>query len=249
MRQRKADEPKKGAPAYMATYGDMMTLLLTFFVLLFAMSTVDAAKFKAFAGSFEGSMGILDGGNTLNENTNIIGNGVSQFPESKNKIDLEQTARQDLALSQIKEELEQYTSKEQIDNTIVIEKSGAEIIIRFDDMLLFDVGKADMKAGAIPILSQLGTKLADYLEQGYYIKCEGHTDNVPIRTTQFPSNWELSSARAISVARFFIEEMDFDPAMISAEGMGEYRPRADNTTAEGRSMNRRVEIKLSKSTM
>jgi chemotaxis protein MotB len=128
-----------------------------------------------------------------------------------------------------------------------VEREGDFIVLRFDNVLLFDTGKAEIKAGSILDLSLLGEKLKEYIDQNYVLDCEGHTDNVPIKTAQFPSNWELSAARAIAVAKFYVEEMDFDPQKVSARGFGEYNPIADNATAEGRSMNRRVEIKLSKS--
>lgn len=245
--KKKEDEPKKGAPAYMNTYGDMMTLLLTFFVLLFSMSTIDAAKFKAVIASFDGSVGILDGADTINESTNILGNGVSQFPVEKNKLDLEQAAKLDEALSELQQELKEYTSKEQIDDQLVIEKDGDEIIIRFAETLLFESGKAEIKAGAVPTLDALSSKLKECVAKGYTLRFEGHTDNRPIHTNQFPSNFELSGARASAVARFYIEEMGFDPTKLSIEGMSEYHPIADNSTEEGRSKNRRVEIKIGKS--
>nr|WP_302595202.1 flagellar motor protein MotB [uncultured Cellulosilyticum sp.] len=245
--KKKEDEPKKGAPAYMNTYGDMMTLLLTFFVLLFSMSTIDAAKFKAVIASFDGSIGILDGADTINENANILGNGVSQFPAPKSNLDLQQAAQLNEALIKLQKELQEYTSKEKIDDQLVIEKDGDEIIIRFAETLLFESGKAEIKAGAIPTLDALSPKLKECVGQGYTLRFEGHTDNRPIHTAQFPSNFELSGARAAAVARFYIEEMGFDPTKLSIEGMSEYHPIADNSTEEGRSKNRRVEIKIGKS--
>ena len=245
--KKKEDEVKKGAPAFMNTYGDMMTLLLTFFVLLFSMSTIDAAKFKAVIASFEGSIGILEGGDTITENANILGNGVSQFPVSKNNLNLEEAAQRDQELTALEQELKEYTSKKQIDDQLMVEKNGDEVIIRFSDTLLFESGKAEIKAGVIPTLDMLSSKLQECINEGYTLRFEGHTDNVPIRTAQFPSNFELSGARAAAVARFYIEEKGFDPTQISIEGMSEYHPLADNSTAEGRSQNRRVEIKIGKS--
>lgn len=245
--KKKEDEPKKGAPAYMNTYGDMMTLLLTFFVLLFSMSTIDAAKFKAVIASFEGSVGILDGADTINENANILGNGVSQFPGSSNRTSLEQAAKVDAALDKLQKELQEYTSKAKIDDELVVEKNGDEVIIRFSETLLFESGKAEIKAGAIQTLDALSSKLNECIADGYTLRFEGHTDNIPIHTAQFPSNFELSGARAAAVARFYIEERDFDPTKLSIEGMSEYHPIADNSTEEGRSKNRRVEIKIGKS--
>ncbi|MDF2802697.1 MAG: OmpA family protein [Anaerocolumna sp.] len=245
------DEPKKGAPAYMNTYGDMMTLLLTFFVLLFSMSSIDVSKFKAIIASFDGSSGVLSGGETIEENTNILGNGVRQFPEKKNKEDLSQQANKDAQadLKKIQQDLEKYIADESIQEKVTVEQNGDEIILRFDDVLLFDTGKADIKPGAIPVLDTLGVKLKEYLTEGYRLRLEGHTDNVPIQTNQFPSNWELSAARAIAVAKFFTDEMDFEVSKISTEGFRDNVPIGDNATPEGRAMNRRVEIKISKDDM
>lgn len=241
------DQPKKGAPAYMNTYGDMMTLLLTFFVLLFSMSSIDVAKFRAVIASFDGSVGVLNGAQTIEENTSMLGNGIKQFPEKKNKEDLIQQANRDAEdLKKMKQNLEQYVQDKNLQDKVTVEQNGDEIILRFDDVLLYDTGKADIKPGAIPVLNTLGVRLKEYLGQGYRIRLEGHTDNVPIRTNQFPSNWELSSARAIAVAKFFTDEMSFEVSKISTEGFRDNVPIGNNSTPEGRAMNRRVEIKISK---
>lgn len=245
--KRKEDAPKKGAPAYMNTYGDMMTLLLTFFILLFSMSTVDAQKFEALASSMSASISIFEGGQTMKTDTNILQNGMSQFPIEQNLLTIQESSREQHDLAETAQELQEYVENASIDDKITIEKQGNEIVLRFDDVLLFETGKAQIKAGAIPTLNTIGIKLQQYLSEGYVMRIEGHTDNVPIHTAQFPSNWELSGARAIAVMRFYLEDMDFDLSKISYVGMGEYQPVASNDTAEGRAMNRRVEIKLSKS--
>lgn len=241
------DETKKGAPAYMNTYGDMMTLLLTFFVLLFSMSTIDTEKFRGLIDSFNGSTGLLVGGDTLNQESNMLGNGIYQFPSDKGSNPQQQDiVTQDNSLKVVKEDLQQYIEAKNLGEKVAVEQAGDEIIIRFEDVLLFDTGKADIKPGAVPILNTLGDKIKDYLNEGFRIRLEGHTDNVPIKTVQFPSNWELSAARAIAVAKFFINEMDMPSSKISAEGFGEYNPIGDNSTPEGRQMNRRVEVRLNK---
>lgn len=240
------DEPKKGAPAFMSTYGDMMTLLLTFFVLLFSMSTVDVAKFRALASSFEGGSGLLEAGEVIVQDESIIGNGIRQFPSKGVPTQSSQQGKEKAEQKAMKDSIEKYLSSKKLEEKVGVEQHGDEIIIRFGDALLFDTGKADIKAGAIPVLDAVGTKIREYLNTGYRIRLEGHTDNMPIKTEQFPSNWELSAARAIAVAKFFIYEMDFKPAKISTEGFGEHEPMADNATPEGRSMNRRVEIILVK---
>lgn len=243
--KRKEDEPKKGAPSYMNTYGDMMTLLLCFFVLLFSMSTVDAEKFQALVSSFHANVSIFDGGQTIITDTNIMQNGMSQFPVQENILSINNSVEADEALAQIKKEISQYIEEKKLEDKVTVERKGDEIIMRFSDVLLFDTGKAEIKAGAVPALSTIGEKLREYMDVGYALNIEGHTDNVPIHTAQFPSNWYLSSARAIAVASFYIDQMGFDRTKVACVGSGEFKPVADNGTAEGRAQNRRVEIKLS----
>lgn len=246
--KKKEDEPKKGAPAYMNTYGDMMTLLLCFFVLLFASSTVDAAKFEAIVQSFKERISIFDGGETIRTDTHSMKNGMSQYPEQEQIASMQEAAMIDQTLTQTQKELSGYIKAKDLEDQITVERTGDEIVMRFSDVLLFESGRAEIKAGAIPVLSTIGDQLKDYMEQGYSLNIEGHTDNMPIRTSQFPSNWYLSSARAIAVASFYIDEMGFDRTKVACTGSGEFKPIASNDSAEGRAKNRRVEIKLSLST-
>ena len=243
--KKKEDEPKKGAPAYMNTYGDMMTLLLCFFVLLFSMSTIDAEKFQALVSSFHAQVSIFDGGQTINNTATMMQNGLSQMPARETSFSIQQALEAEQSLTQTEEDLSTYVETQSIEDSVAVERKGNEIIVRFQDGVLFDSGKAQIKAGAVPTLSTMGDKLKAYMDQGYTLRIEGHTDNQPISNAQFPSNWELSSARAIAVMRFYIEEMNFDISNISCVGWAEYRPITDNDTPEGRAMNRRVEIKLS----
>lgn len=243
--KKKEDEPKKGAPAYMNTYGDMMTLLLCFFVLLFASSTVDAEKFEQIVSSFQQRMGVFNGGKSILNNGTAMQNGMSQMPIREITLTMQDTLQVNQALTSATEDIQEYIKANSIEESLNVERQGDEVIIRFRDGVLFDSGKAQIKAGAVPILSIMGDKLKSYLDQGYTLAIEGHTDNQPISTAQFPSNWELSSARAIAVLKFYFQEMDFNLDKMSCQGFAEYHPIAENSTAEGRAMNRRVEIKLS----
>lgn len=245
--KRGSEEVKKGAPAYMATYGDMMTLLLCFFVLLFAMSSLDEAKFRAFINSYSGATGILDGGQVILTDYGMLHNGIQQFPSSPNYSANEQAlVEKNRALETIKEDLKGFIEANQLSNQVSVKKQGDAIVITLADVLLFESGKADLKQQAKEVLLIVGGELKTYIQEGYRIRMEGHTDNVPMHNAQFPSNWELSAARSIAVAKYFIYEMNFEPMRVSAEGFGEYKPIADNRTSEGKAMNRRVEIKLTK---
>ena len=246
--KKKEDEPKKGAPPYMNTYGDMMTLLLCFFVLLFSMSTIDAQKFQQLISSLHAQVSIFDGGQTINNTTTALQNGMTQMPVKETTFSIQDVMQQEESLKETQEALSSYVEQQNIQDSVIVEREGNQVVIRFKDGVLFDSGKAQIKAGAIPTLSALGEQIKKYMAQGYTIGLEGHTDNQPISNSQFPSNWELSSARAIAVMRFYTEQMDIDGSNVSCVGWGEYHPIVSNDTKEGRAMNRRVEIKLGLST-
>lgn len=234
-----------GAPAYMNTYGDMMTLLLTFFVLLFAMSTVDVQKYKAFASAFDGGAGVLQSDIDVNSGI-LIGDGMTQLPGLENTVlDGQEEQEKAKRLREMEAEIKEHLGKYDILQEVETSNNGDYITIKFDDILLFDLGKARLKPEAMDVLDKVGILLEQYLaDPEIKLAFEGHTDNMPINTAQFPSNWELSAARAIAVAKFYIVEKDFNPSKISTEGLGEYAPIKPNDTVEGRATNRRVEIKI-----
>ena len=128
---------------------------------------------------------------------------------------------------------------------ISIRRDGNLQRFMFSDRILFKIAEAELQPLGRVTLTAVGRLLQDHNE-GFYqrIQIEGHTDNVPIVTPQFPSNWELSSARAIAVLRLFVDEIDIDPKTLTATGYGEFRPAAPNTTVDGRAKNRRIEIVL-----
>lgn len=123
-----------------------------------------------------------------------------------------------------------------------------EKTITIPSEILFNSGEADLKEGAMEALDLIALSIKDsfQLDLGWYIRIEGHTDNIPINNSKFPSNWELSTARAISVVRVFIENDHFLPSQLQAMGFGEYKPVVENDTAENRRKNRRVELKINK---
>ncbi|OON97996.1 MAG: hypothetical protein ATN36_00240 [Epulopiscium sp. Nele67-Bin005] len=240
-----------GLPAWMGTFSDLMTLLLCFFVLLFSMAETDAAKFTAFINSFDGSVGIMYGGATITNSEGLVGGGVDNFANNDDIIEEYKEAQDQIIkeeMRNIEKEIQEYIDSEGVADRVEVEQRGDVVIITFDNAMLFASGSATLQPASIPVLDIMGTKLKEYLDgDNYNMKLEGHTDNVPISTAQFPSNWELSASRAIAVAQFFVTELGFDPAKTSAEGFGEYQPVGDNNTAEGRAENRRVEVKIIKS--
>lgn len=201
----------------------MVTLLLAFFVLLFAFSNVDLQKFQAIMSAFRGNVGVLDGGMTLTQ---------EQFQNNASELALQQLAR-------LHERLSEFLHLEGLDSSVSLSLDERGLTIRFADQIFFDLGKADLKPEAISILAHLSPLLRDLPNP---IRIEGHTDNLPINTTMFPSNWELSTHRATTVIRYLVEVEGFDSYKLSAAGYGEYRPVVDNTSASNRGLNRRVDI-------
>lgn len=233
-RNKKPEEPKAGLPEWLATYGDLVTLLMCFFVLLFAFSSIDAQKFQAVMQSFQGSAGVLSGGKTLDDGP-LVFNGM---PETQ----VTESAQETEKLQQLKEQVEKYLEQNNLQASVQLELDARGLLLRFKDNVLFDSGKADLKPEALQILQFLGEVLnkPEFAER--FIRVEGHTDNVPIETVRFPSNWELSSGRAASVIRYYIENTSFKPDRFTASGYGEFYPVASNDTAQGRGLNRRVDI-------
>ena len=217
-----------GSPAWMTTFGDMMTLLLVFFVLLYSFSSMDVEKFKGFISALQSQLGILEGGKTITPNPNIdagtLGADYAQAPEN---------------IRQIMKELDNYIKKNGLGDRVNVENKRKGLVISLTGEILYEQGRANIREQGREVLAMISDILKDVPND---IMIEGHTDNVPIRTDEFPSNWELSTARAVNVIKFLIEERNFEPARLSAAGYSEYRPAAENNTAAGRAENRRVEV-------
>ncbi len=256
-RKKKEEVPAPGSPAWMATFSDLMNLLLCFFVLLFAMSTVDAQKLQQVAASFNEEFSIFEGGATAIGDGILISNGVSQLneldqyinstgktAESETDVDaFEEFEKQQLAESeQLAEQIQEAVDESQFANEIEIDFTSQYVSLNLNGALLFDSGSAELKEEAKPLLDKIGQLLGRYAQST--IEIEGHTDNVPIHNSRFADNNELSSFRALSVFNYFMETTFLDPANLKHSGRGEYVPVADNNTPEGRAQNRRVEIKI-----
>jgi len=258
MAKRRQEDPPKGSPAWMATFSDLMNLLLCFFVLLFSMSTVDAQKFELIAASFSNTFSIFSaGGQAIGEGM-MISNGVSQLNSLDNYINstgkaseseqeipdaLEEYEKEQLAAAEeLAEKVEESLAEEGMQDVVGVEFNSQYVQLTMNGALLFDSGDAELKKDSEAMMAQIARILERYAEG--IIEVEGHTDNVPMNGFKYSDNDELSSARAISVFRYLIENTDIEPSDIKHSGRGEYVPIADNSTTEGRALNRRVEIKI-----
>ena len=261
MAKKKVEEPPKGSPARMATFSDLMNLLLCFFVLLFAMSTIDEVAQEQIVASFNQTFSVFDKGASAIGDGVLISAGVSQLNDldeyinSTGKMSDGEIVDDDVAAAQEKleeaqtEESEELAEKiqEAIDEKdmgreIDIEITSQYVQLTLKGALLFDSGSTLLKDEAKPVLDQVGAILERYADGT--IEIEGHTDNVPMSGAKYSNNNELSSGRALSVFDYLLSVTNLDPANVKHSGRGEYVPVADNSTAEGRTRNRRVEIKI-----
>lgn len=270
MAKRKEDTPAPGSPAWMATFSDLMNLLLCFFVLLFSMSTMEESKWQELVASMSNTFSVFDSGATAIGDGILISNGVSQLneldkyinstgklsdaesPEDKTQeyeksgdIEILQEALEEEQLKnneELSELIEEAVSESNLSDQIDISFTAQYVQLTMKGALLFDSGSSELKEESLEVLDKVGVILQRYA-QGT-IEIEGHTDNVPISSSQFPSNEELSSARALSVFYYLTENTLLDQSRLKHAGMGERIPIADNSTPEGRSKNRRVEIRI-----
>jgi chemotaxis protein MotB len=223
-----------GAPKWMATFGDLMSLLLCFFVLLLSFSELDRQKYKQVAGSMEKAFGMQRQKN------------VSESPRHGLKIiakDFDQPAIATRIKKYIGRELEENFDElyGKIENDIEIDADKDQLVIRLMGESTFDSGKADIKPELQPLIQRIGQILAKEATSGGII-IAGHTDNVPVRGGPFQTNLKLSIARAATVAQFLLDHTGIAPKRLSTMGFGKYRPIAENDSESGRRKNRRVEI-------
>ncbi len=222
---------------WLVSYADFITLMFAFFVVMFASSQVDKKKVAGIAAAFDSfvkggkvqAKGIQpDEGNT----------GSVDKPLSLDGTGLEAVSRRELA--PVKAALEGELAAEIHNGKIALAPQPRGLVLSLRESATFAPGKDVFNAGAYPILEKVAQALAKL--PGQPVRLEGHTDNVPIQTAQFPSNWELSAARATAVLELMAKRFHIDPDRLAAAGYGEFHPIAKNDGAEGRSHNRRVDI-------
>ena len=278
---KKQEDPPAGSPAWMATFSDLMNLLLCFFVLLFSMSTIDEAKLNELIASMNSSFSIFSAGATSIGEGILISNGVSQLndlaeyinsmgaaedaeTQSDNIQEYEATdsavpsdATNPESLQEMSEKMEEMNLAENEQLAELVSEAVADnnmsdqidvsftaqyVLLTMKGSLLFDSGSAGLKKESEQVLDKVAVILERYA--GGEVEINGHTDNVPIKSAKYADNEELSSARALSVFYYLINNSTLDPTKLKHAGMGERVPIADNSTEEGRAKNRRVEIRI-----
>jgi len=242
--KKKPDESKNNIP-WLMTYSDMVTLCLTFFVLLYSFSTIDAIKWKSVVISVQGALGVLDGGKNVidgppgNDPADAEGKNRDEQERDLSRVEEFLKYQQELQkLEQIQAQLSGYLESQGIASSVAIDMEERGLVLRFQDSVLFEKGRAELLAGSGDILKNVAGVLNNVDNP---IRIEGHTDDLPISTPRFPSNWELSTTRATNVLRYLMER-GMPGQRLSAVGYGEFHPLVPNDSEENRSKNRRVDI-------
>lgn len=250
MKRKKEKKQISGAPKWMVTYSDMVTLILVFFILLFSMSQIDSVKFEAVSESFKNRM-IFDffpsavpmDNPTEHTSHEESGKNTNEFDTPTDLPDVTDKDKEDLekddSLNVLMEDVEKYLNDQKLNNVISTNRTERGVILVLQESVLFDSGEAEVLDTAKPFLSKIGGLLTTNPNS---VKVEGHTDSKPISSYRFPSNWELSGARASSVVRFLVDEYEFDMSRFSIAGYGETRPIEPNDSSQNMKKNRRVEI-------
>jgi chemotaxis protein MotB len=207
-------------------YSGFVLILLCFFIMLSSFSTIEEAKIMRFVKSFVNAVGIMPGGLKFDSGSTVMP-GSADIVESNSE------------LAQIFSEIEELSERLEQENDISVAYSHKGLVMRLSDRALFDVGVAKISPQAIPLLKRVGDIIS---RTRFNVRIEGHTDDLPIKTAQFPSNWELSTARAVNVLRYFIEISGISNQRLSAVGCGKFQPMVPNNSEAHRSKNRRVEI-------
>lgn len=252
MKRKVKKSQKKGVAKWYVTYSDMVTLILVFFILLFSMSNIDMTKFDAITESFQ-NRAILDFlpsaipmEDPFDDPDGAPGNGKPGDEDGEGDVDidaaldgLKEWEKKADALARLMENVEVFLDENELDDVITANRTEEGVILVLQESILFESAEAEVLDTAKPFLDEVGQLLVGISN---HVRVEGHTDNRPISNYRYPSNWELSGARAGSVVRYLIDENDFDELRFSVAGYGDTRPVVPNTSPENWSKNRRVEI-------
>lgn len=248
-RRRKSELDQENTDRWLLTYADLITLLLAFFVIMYSMSRIDAKKFGKMSERLQGVFHGPDATLIHTADQSDLGSGVLKVGRLKMIAQRIRTITQELAKSRIIaatgggwETVKGDTTSQSgrlATEAITAEINERGLVIHVLESALFESGQATLKQEAIEPLNRIATEIANITNQ---IRIEGHTDDRPIATARFPSNWELSAARATTIVHFLIDKHHLPPGRLSALGFGEFRPMVTNNSDANRAKNRRVDI-------
>lgn len=239
MARKKRGKPheEENGEAWLLPYSDLMTLLLALFIALFAISQTDQKKVSELSQAFSSAFNM--GGPSFFSQMGPNPGRQAEMPSDEDKGN-SAYIQENQQLEEVQKKMQEYIDENSLDDQLSTELSEEGLMIRIKERALFPSGSAQLANQAQSIAPVVAGLLSSIPER---VVISGHTDNVPINSAQFPSNWELSSARALTFMKFLLaQNSSLNPARFSAIGYSEYRPLADNSTEEGRQRNRRVEI-------
>lgn len=268
--KKREEEASGGSPEWMTTFSDLMNLLLCFFVLLFSMSSVDEEKFEELVASLSASFGVMEGGaasvlegtlissgmdnlNELDEYYDNLGLNDKGTEDPLTESDLGDVSADSLmealqdkgtaASEEMAEEIVGQAKQQLIADSLIVDFTSQYVLITLNGTLLFDSAEVVIRKDSIPLVDKVGDILKNYAD--HMVEITGYTDSVPlIGHPKYDDNWDLSTGRAKSVMTYLVNNKGLDMNKMKASGRGENDPIADNGTAEGRALNRRVEIKI-----
>lgn len=243
MGRKKRGKPheEEASEAWLLPYSDLMTLLLALFICLFAISQTDQTKVAEMAQAFSAAFNM--GGPSFFDRVGPSEGRSAEMPSDEDKGN-SAYIQENQKLENVQRQLDQYINQNHLQDELSTTLSEDGLMIRIKEKALFPSGSAEL----VPESQKIGPVIAGLLAAvPERVVISGHTDNVPISTAQYPSNWELSSQRALNFMKFLMaSDARLSPARFSAVGYSEYRPIADNTTEEGRTKNRRVEVLIAR---
>lgn len=233
---------------WLITYADLITLLMIFFVILYAMSKIDSAKYDTLSRALQ--MQFNDGSLIIPKGTGIMGEAIpgdpksgdqtQQQPESKTEPNSDPEKEKEKELQNLLKIVQQYIADQHLEEQLSASDTPRGIAIKLNDLFLFDLGKAELKQGAYPVLEKLAS-LFPTLDTK--VSIEGHTDDLPLATgSAYQDNWGLSQARSVSVIRYFVNTAKLDADTFISSAYADTKPVAPNDSEANRQKNRRVEI-------
>lgn len=231
-RQKKPEEPGLSAPFYMGTYGDMVTLILCFFILLFAMSSIDAQKFQKALISLRGSLGVMKGGVTTEES-------VDPNQSGEEGVDAGSSESVQMDTKHVAYTINSYLRSEGLDKAIQVTINQRGVAVSISDQFLFGSGSAELKPEGQRVLYKIASLVRHRVPA---VAVEGHTDSTPLRGGIYRDNWGLSSMRAAVVTSYLESEGGIDPLKLQAVGFGPNQPVVPNDSPEHQALNRRVDL-------
>jgi len=230
---RRIKKEKDNSERWMLSYLDFITLLMIFFLMMYAISNVDSQKSQQLAKSLRIGFNSGNGQNVIAVSDN------NNDPPAVVDEETMTAAQEEEKLADIKKKVDELVNNSELKGSVTTSIQERGLLISFNDSVFFNSGQATIKSDWQNKLISI-SKILNGIDN--YIRVEGHTDNVAINTDYFHSNWQLSSVRAANVVEFLIAQGNVKPERLSSVGYGEYRPIKTNNTEEGKSSNRRVDI-------